>query len=186
MNDDRFWEIVESCKWTSDHDYRRIEKFLLTEYTGNELLDFRTMVAVKREEIYNPLFDIEGVGDDGFSDVLFHIIGMGRETYDNITVEKAQKIIDDGTYEESFSYAIPYRDEIEKHHKIEEPAEVSYDFTVSIRGVGATADAAWSDAIECFTYDPGSLPDAVRSFVKVTNQQGEETSACGLRKGELF
>ena len=186
MNNDRFWEIVENCKWTSDHDYRRIEKFLLTEYTGNELLDFRTMVVEKREEIYGPLFDVEGVGDDGFSDVLFHIIGMGRETYDNITLEKAQKIIDDRTYEESFSYAIPYRDEIEKHHKIYEPDEVSYDFTVSIRGVGATAEAAWSDAIECFTCDPGSLPDAVRSFVEVTNSEQDDASACGLRKGELF
>jgi hypothetical protein len=56
------------------------------------------------------------VGDDGFGDLIAHVIGMGRDAYEQALAEPAQVVErgQSGDFEESFAYAIPDRDSYAK------------------------------------------------------------------------
>jgi len=68
----------------------------------------------KQEKLYRQLFDVSGVSGDSYDDLLWQIVANGEEFYNNITLEKAQSMIDNNEYTESFAYAFHKIDDLEK------------------------------------------------------------------------
>jgi len=111
---EKFWETVKKAKWTSDHNYDRIKYQWMRELTPSQIEGLRRKFDKFRARLDNKITSVvHGVGDDSFSDVLAHIIGMGKEAYDAVMKDPslAQQLIDDNKYRESFSYAFPYKDD---------------------------------------------------------------------------
>lgn len=117
-NEQMWWDFVEHAGWTKDYNYDRI---------GMMLKNTDPQIAKELEEIYNELCNklhqllddkVKGVSDDGYSDLLAHIIGSGEKVYaqvmDNWKV--AQDIIDETQqsgytegYKEGFQYIWHYQ-----------------------------------------------------------------------------
>jgi hypothetical protein len=105
-DEDMFWDFVEHAQWNKDHDYDRIQDML-------KHMDLP--IAEKMQTVYNEAHDklhqyldneVEGVSDDGYSDLLSHIIGSGRDVFNAALNDwkVAQDIIDRNEYEEGFQY----------------------------------------------------------------------------------
>jgi hypothetical protein len=110
MTDARFWELVELAKWPCNHEkakimYRKLlSKEECKEFRKIKSKYYNRMDAYISEKDENEL----GVGDDGYNDLIHHIIGLGEDNYkkcinDFKLVEKLSE-----TYKESFDYCIPY------------------------------------------------------------------------------
>ena len=122
MSEERFWEIVKIADWPNkDHNDVTAEylKFLFVE----EGIQLRRMSGV----FFNMLDKVVGQrnpaggGDDSHSDLLYHIIGLGREQFyahlnDYSLIEKRGQSRYDSAegYKESFAYCMPYEDDWEK------------------------------------------------------------------------
>lgn len=110
---DNFWEFVRKADWQSDHDYKRIEKYITDNYNEIQQKKMRQIFNKLSSVLYNRFQEdwlgdpgIE-VSDDGWSDLRAEVIGRGKEFYDNITVEKLQQMAIDNDYHESFAYSFP-------------------------------------------------------------------------------
>lgn len=109
-----WWDFVDYADWNKDHDYERIMRILMTEVNEATVERF--------EEIYRKLIDdldrllndkVNGVTDDGYSDLLSHIVGSGKNMYYNVmhNWRIAQRIINEARssgytkgYKEGFQY----------------------------------------------------------------------------------
>lgn len=118
MSDAEFWKIVEMLKWGRPKtDYRRMQKQLMRMWRPEDAKAFRTTM----DKLYGALdkafskWENEErkrveLGDDGYSDLLHHIIGLGKREYDKVmkdpslAYDRGQKL----KFTESFSYAIPH------------------------------------------------------------------------------
>jgi hypothetical protein len=117
MNEDRFWELVELAHWPCDYDKMKIKYLKLM--SKEQCHSFRATLSAaynlldnaisKNKEINDDL----GVGDDSYSDLLHHIIGLGKdEFYKHLKDLKLVKSrANKYAYEESFAYCIPYDDD---------------------------------------------------------------------------
>lgn len=110
MTEDRFWELVDMAHWpkTSCEDAKIMYRKLLSKEGAK---NFRGSVG-KAYRMLDRVADqnVHGVGDDGYSDLLKHIVGKGKSTFYKClnSVNLIQKMADDNDYKESFSYCIPY------------------------------------------------------------------------------
>lgn len=106
------WSLIDAMDWNLDRDYVRVKRWCLDNLNKEIVSIVRTQVYALMNEINNRAGDhVDGCGDDSWSDVRAHIIGCGKEAYYTVmsnSVENCQKIIDDGDYEESFLYGLPY------------------------------------------------------------------------------
>ena len=120
-----FWHFVEKAKWKSDHNYKRIENFLMDNYERKErelleaiyqyLLDnlnkkFESVWLSKGGETYthpDTGEEVEGipVSDDGWWDLRADVIGRGKEFYNSVTYEKLARMGMDSDYRENFGYS---------------------------------------------------------------------------------
>ena len=118
VNEDMWWDFVEHAQWNKDHDYNRIQ---------NILKNTDPQIAKGLEEIYREVHDklnqhldgyVKGVSDDGYSDLLSHIIGSGKKVYDEAIDDwrVAQDIVDEARnsryergYKEGFQYIWHYQ-----------------------------------------------------------------------------
>lgn len=111
-DEDLFWEKVAEIGWgTKTTDYDQIKAKILRAWTPAFTASFRERKRELNDKLYKRLDPvITGVSDDGFMDLRDHIIGLGRETYEAVMKDPAvaQKIVDEHSYRESFSYALPY------------------------------------------------------------------------------
>ncbi len=114
VSDGEFWDFVRKTGWNKDQDYDRIKKMMLRTMNPESVKAMRD----RFDNLYNILSrkindEVENIGDDGYSDLLSHIIGMGKKLYNDILQDPsiAQKIIDARAYEESFSYVFPHDDD---------------------------------------------------------------------------
>ena len=112
-----WWDFVDHAQWTKDYDYDRIMRIL----RGTD-----PQVAKELEEIYRELYKklhhhlddkVTGVSDDGYSDLLAHIIGSGKKVYYDVMNDwkVAQGIVNDTRssgytkgYKEGFQYIWHY------------------------------------------------------------------------------
>jgi hypothetical protein len=111
-----FWELVKSAAWASDFNYVRIKIQLMKSLTATAQNEYETIfnkmtgVLAKTIDQYCEENDTTiGCGDDSFSDLVAHIVGLGQAEYDaaikdpGIAVKRASK----GQYKESFAYSVP-------------------------------------------------------------------------------
>jgi len=110
MSEDSFWKMVKVANWPTDR-YEKVKIRYLKLMNRETCHNFRNTVDnayIFLDEAVGK--SVSGTGDDGYSDLLSHIIGLGKkEFYRNIKNPKlAQKRVDASNYRESFSYCIPY------------------------------------------------------------------------------
>ena len=111
---EKFWETVKNARWTSDHNYDRIKYQWMRKLTPSQAEGLRRRFDEVKAKLDRKITNVtSGVGDDGYSDLLSHIIGMGKEAYDEVMADPslAQGIIDRDEYVESFLYSFPYEDD---------------------------------------------------------------------------
>ncbi len=106
------WDIISDLGWgTKSVDYKKLGEALKLSYP-NKIYELREFVRDKQKLLMNKLneyADIQGnrrtywkVGDDGFSDLTAHIIGLGKEKYEEVCNNPA--IAWTIKYKESFLY----------------------------------------------------------------------------------
>lgn len=115
-----YWDIVSECEWGKDSDFDRIGNYLKIKYPKEvcqKLLDF---CHKKESELIKVLnrYSLKKTGnkyayflqDDSGSDLRAHIIGLGREEYENVikNPELARKRGDKNDYEENFFYSFHF------------------------------------------------------------------------------
>jgi len=106
-----FWKLVKKVDWKSDNDYDRIKRYLLKNYTKEEIKDFSEIYSSFLDELYIRFEDnwlVEpgiSVSDDGWWDLRADVIGRGKDFYNNITVKTLQSMANNHDYEENFGYS---------------------------------------------------------------------------------
>ena len=109
------WQVIEDMNF-NERGHHGAGLYLVNK-SGLSLDGMRKVESFARRkcgELYKQLFDVTGVSDDSYDDLRWQIVANGEEFYNNITVEKAQSMIDNREYKESFAYAFHKIDEIER------------------------------------------------------------------------
>lgn len=118
---DRFWSLVDEIGWgTKTTDYEAIRSDLSRRFSSDEIEQYKDVLRELQYELMDVISAYEertgkstGTGDDGFSDLTAHIVGLGRTEYEATlrdpgrAVRRAKK----RDYKESFSYAFPLLEE---------------------------------------------------------------------------
>jgi len=121
VSDEIFWKAVSDMGWeTNGFDYDKIGKDLETriwaEYDDQQARVIADGLFTAGMRFHNRLYDVVDKyarktktymgGDDSFSDLLNHIIGLGQAEYDAVMADPslAVKRYNEEAYTESFSY----------------------------------------------------------------------------------
>lgn len=110
------WRIISLCEWQKNHDYERIREYLSD--TNDETILSR---VEKQIDIFYEALDvkIEALtelekeelpfsGDDGYSDMIMHVIGLGEAFYNSAMSDPMK--IKETEPKESFSYCFHFDD----------------------------------------------------------------------------
>jgi len=130
MSEDKFWEIVETVNWGSDNDYERIREYFLANISKEDAIEFRRILSDKFNTLdkmidgRNP----QNGGDDSYSDLLHHVIGLGQIFYYNCL--RSYNLLKETNEVESFAYAIPYGYEYDTEKEEKELIKVDIKVTV--------------------------------------------------------
>jgi len=121
MTLEEFWKTVEGLGWGhktdgagKTTDYKKVKKVLMQQWTQAQAKEADEHFSKLRHALYKKLdATIEGVGDDGFGDLIAHIIGLGKAEYDKVLAnpELANERVSKRRFVESFSYCLPYKDD---------------------------------------------------------------------------
>jgi len=117
MNDKTFWALVKEQNWPAtakNTDYEKARFF--TNHTVEVCGEYRKTIREKYLNLHDAMVSWERnshrhvpCGDDGYSDLLNHIIGLGQKIYEaslknpTLIFNRAEK----GMYVESFYYVVP-------------------------------------------------------------------------------
>lgn len=144
-----FWDTVAEIGWgTKTMTPHQVERGILESWDNAFTLSFDTMFRELRQNLADTICQFErehnvscDCGDDGFSDLTSHIVGLGKEVYTE-EKENPMKAIRRGQrldFTESFAYCIPV---------VPEPAKVTFTFEETLKGVrkGCWRDPTWDEA----------------------------------------
>jgi hypothetical protein len=109
------WQVIEDMNF-NERGHNGAGLYLTNE-SGLSLDGMRkveSFARLKCRQLYQQLFDVTGVSDDSYDDLRWQIVANGEEFYNNITLEKAQNMIDNNEYKECFAYAFHQIDNMEK------------------------------------------------------------------------
>jgi len=131
-DEDTFWAAVAECDWGTrcrqERGYNSLKREILKNWDAAFIGSFRKKVSEKLGEFEEAITKWEShnqqlpVGDDGYSDLKYHIVGLGREVFDatvkspKLAYKRAQKC----DYVESFCYAVPYEEDLPQEMTMEE------------------------------------------------------------------
>lgn len=136
MSDIKFWRLVAEVKWPelsgeADKTKKRIDcdlgkrwLILAMQLSADSLLHtlalFNKALEKKLDTLYaviakaekqHPEVRLNYGGDDSFSDMVHHVIGMGEDYYNKVLANP--ELLRDVRYHESFSYCIPSKEDIQ-------------------------------------------------------------------------
>lgn len=119
MNDKKLWSLIAKLNWAqvqknakqqTAHSVRLIQR-----HTEAELKELKAFVTSRYNELSSAVSDYEnktgkttGCGDDGFSDLIHHIVGLGEAAFNaamkrpGLVIARAQAY----NYTESFAYML--------------------------------------------------------------------------------
>ena len=115
------WQVIEDMNF-NERGHNGAGLYLTNE-SGLSLDGMRkveSFARLKCHQLYQQLFDVKGVSDDSYDDLRWQIVANGEEFYNNITLEKAQSMIDNDEYKECFAYAFHQIDNMEKVNEREQ------------------------------------------------------------------
>ena len=111
--DSVMWQVIEDMNFNErGHDEAGLYLINESGLTLDAMKKVEMFARRKQEKLYRQLFDVTGVSDDSYDDLLWQIVANGEEFYNNITLEKAQSMIDNNEYTESFAYAFHKIDDL--------------------------------------------------------------------------
>ena len=112
--DSVMWQVIEDMNF-NERGHEEAGLYLINEsgLTFDAMKKVESFARRKQEKLYRQLFDVQGVSDDSYDDLLWQIVANGEEFYNNITLEKAQSMVDNNEYTESFAYAFHQIDDLE-------------------------------------------------------------------------
>lgn len=108
-----FWKAIDSLNWgvrcAEDQSYDLIAREISTKWDAQFRQSFETMLRAKVSELQKTVLahSLGAVlGDDSLSDLLYHIVGLGKKEYDAVLANPKQAIRRAKTrdYVESFAY----------------------------------------------------------------------------------
>lgn len=120
MNEDtKYWSMIAELDWANIHKTKgaRITNTikLVRKYKPSELKALRSFVSARYSELDTAVSAYEektgkstGCGDDGYSDLLHHVIGLGQKSFD-AAMQRPGSVITRGiagNYTESFAYTL--------------------------------------------------------------------------------
>jgi hypothetical protein len=113
----KFFALVEDYGWgTKTTDYTAIKKDLMSKITPEVSGEIRSIFYGLCGKLHRTIEAWEedndkkiSLGDDGFSDLVSHIVGLGSKEYEAVLADPklAYDRAKRGDFSESFSYAIP-------------------------------------------------------------------------------
>ena len=109
------WQVIEDMNF-NERGHKEAGLYLINE-SGLKFGAVKQVESFARRKcaaLYNQLFDVKGVSDDSYDDLRWQIVANGEEFYNNITLEKAQSMIDNNEFTECFAYAFHQIDNVEK------------------------------------------------------------------------
>lgn len=121
---ERFWAVVAEVGWATRQTQSTGEgrRFLTGLLSREEAVAFDERLQALRFSLHDVLDDWAEqtgaefeTGDDGFDDLVCHIIGLGREEYETVLDDPAVALrrAEAGDYRESFRYLAPQPDDYE-------------------------------------------------------------------------
>ena len=108
------WKMIEDAMWKFDHDYNRISNDW-SELPKKEFKMLESFIDSKVEALMEQYeaawLGRDGgpgiaVSDDGWSDLVYDVVGRGERFYDSITVKKLREMANKHDYKESFAYCL--------------------------------------------------------------------------------
>ena len=109
------WQVIEDMNF-NERGHKEAGLYLINE-SGLKFGAVKKVESFARRKcnaLYQQLFDVKGVSDDSYDDLRWQIVANGEEFYNNITLEKAQSMIDNNEFTECFAYAFHQIDDVEK------------------------------------------------------------------------
>jgi len=117
MGESDFWSLIEPYGWgTKSRNYKAIKKDLMGKLSPDEAEELGATYRKLSNKLYKVLDGVvEGLGDDGFGDLIAHIIGMGRREYEAVLKDPELGAVraNAGDFGESFAYALPGKHDYE-------------------------------------------------------------------------
>jgi hypothetical protein len=124
MSVDEFWALVAEIDWASRQAQPEAEgkRFLRERLSREEAAAFDEHLQTFRFALHDVLGEWEEetgaefeTGDDGFDDLICHIIGLGRQEYEAVVSDprRALERAQSGDYRESFRYLVPWPEDYE-------------------------------------------------------------------------
>jgi hypothetical protein len=118
-----FWSLVDKIGWgTKTTDYKMVKRSLMRVFTPAQcegILDKESELRHQLTVKFDKYLEANGVelslGDDGFSDLMNHIVGLGKSIY-NACMKNPDLIVDlarRDDFAESFSYCFPHADDFD-------------------------------------------------------------------------
>lgn len=107
-----FWQAVSEMGWGRKADHEKIKVALLAKWSPEKAEEMHDTFDALRNPLYAVCDKVvEGLGDDGFSDLLAHIIGLGKEEYERVLLnpQLAAQRANKYDFTESFSYCLPFK-----------------------------------------------------------------------------
>jgi hypothetical protein len=120
MNDTKYWNMIATINWTErcHEDFDVTKRSIMISFKASDLKELTVFVRDRWNELYtrinayekdNDVICGQDGGDDSFGDMINHVIGMGKETFDIMMANPLE--LDDIDFVESFSYILPYEDD---------------------------------------------------------------------------
>ena len=146
------WQQIEDMNFNA-RGHEGAGKYLVEE-SGLSLKGMKEVESFARRKcaaLYDQLFNVKGVSDDSYDDLCWQIVANGEKFYNNITLDKAQEMIDNYEYTESFAYAFHIVDELEEENRHNEKRNKQEQYLEQIRqgyggGFITKLVAAWDHA----------------------------------------
>ena len=115
------WRVIEDMNF-NERGHKGAGLYLTNE-SGLSIEGMRAVEDFARRQcgkLYHQLRNVTGVSDDSYDDLRWQIVANGEEFYNNITVEKAQSMIDNNEFTECFAYAFHQIDDFVEERKLNE------------------------------------------------------------------